>query len=142
MFSKEESKKIRQEFWIFFGRRYPRKWLLYNTKIKNFALKFSFDNANAQVSIDMDSNDLTHRQRYFDKLVSLKTLLKEQISRELIFDSNYILDSGKPICRVYVLLPKVNIHNKEDWPKVFDFMHLHMSQLELFFINYKEFIDS
>ena len=34
MFNREESAKIRQEFWTSFGKSFPRKWLLYNTKIK------------------------------------------------------------------------------------------------------------
>ena len=33
MFNREESAKIRQEFWTSFGKSFPRKWLLYNTKI-------------------------------------------------------------------------------------------------------------
>ena len=54
MFSKEESKKIRQEFWTSFGKEYPRKWLLYNTKIKGVTLKFTFTTKIAQVSIDIE----------------------------------------------------------------------------------------
>ncbi len=38
MFSKDESKKLREDFWIFFGKSFPRKWILYNTKIKGYDL--------------------------------------------------------------------------------------------------------
>ncbi|HQC07300.1 MAG TPA: DUF4268 domain-containing protein, partial [Kaistella chaponensis] len=30
MFSKEEAQKYRQEFWIAFGKSFPRKWILYH----------------------------------------------------------------------------------------------------------------
>jgi len=38
MISKEESKELIQEFWTSFGKEYPHKWILYNTKIKNLQL--------------------------------------------------------------------------------------------------------
>jgi len=40
MFSKEESAQLRKEFWTSFGKSFPRKWLLYNTQIKDFSFKF------------------------------------------------------------------------------------------------------
>ena len=53
MFSKEESRLLRQEFWISFGKSFPRKWILYNTKLKGFNFKFHFDNKNALVALDL-----------------------------------------------------------------------------------------
>ena len=38
MYSKEESARIRKEFWTRFGQTFPRKWLRYNTKIKDLSL--------------------------------------------------------------------------------------------------------
>ena len=40
MFSKEEAAKIKKEFWTSFGKSFPKKWILYDTKIKDFAFKF------------------------------------------------------------------------------------------------------
>ena len=40
MFSKDEAALLRKEFWTSFGKSFPRKWLLYNTKIKGFSFKF------------------------------------------------------------------------------------------------------
>ncbi|MGB5417276.1 MAG: DUF4268 domain-containing protein, partial [Algibacter sp.] len=42
MFSKEESKRIKQEFWTSFGKSFPRKWVLYDTKLKGLSFKFHF----------------------------------------------------------------------------------------------------
>jgi len=101
MFSKEQSKEIRQQFWIFFDKRYPRKWLLYNTGIKDVSLKFDFDTKKAIVGIDSTANDEIYQTYYFDKLLSLKNILKEEVSSELIFDKNYMLSSGKFIARLH-----------------------------------------
>ena len=142
MFSKEESKKIRQEFWIFFGKRHPRKWLLYNTKIKDVVLKFSFDTKKAIVSMDSCATDPVIRAYYFDKFESLKLILKEEVSQDLIFDKAYTLESGKIISRVYSQRDGVSIHNKNTWPEVFNFFNEEMQLLETFFLEYQDIIKS
>lgn len=142
MFSKEDSKKIRQDFWIFFGKRHPRKWLLYNTGIKDVVLKFSFDTKKAMVSIDSSSNDQVLRAYYYEKLERLKNLLLDEVSTELIFDAQYTLDSGKIISRIYLEKDNLSIHNKHCWPEVFEFFHTNMDKIEKFFIEYKDFISS
>ena len=54
MFSKEESARLRKEFWTSFGKSFPRKWLLYNTKIKGVSFKFQADRKTAFVCLDFD----------------------------------------------------------------------------------------
>ncbi len=142
MYSKEESKQIRKQFWIFFAKRYPRKWILYNTGIKDFNFKFNFSNNGAMITIDCESNDQIDRAYYFDKLKSLKKLLLDQVSQHLIFDENYSLESGKVISRVYLKLEDVKINNKKDWPEVFDFFSKYMSKIEVFYEEFEDFIKS
>ncbi len=140
MFSKEESKQIRQDFWIFFGKRYPRKWLLYDTKVKEINLKFSFDNQKAQVSFDIETHDELIREYYFEKFESLKNLLKAEISEDIILEKDYMRSSGKLISRIYIEKIDVNIHNKTHWPEVFDFFNENMERFEIFWYEYQDFI--
>lgn len=140
MFSREQSKKIREQFWIFFGKRYPRKWLLYNTGVKDLTLKFNFDTGRALVAIDSESRNKLDRAYYFDKICSLKNLMFEEISSDMQFEQHYVLQSGKTISRVYIQLNHVNIHNKKHWPEVFDFLNEYMAKLESFYLEYQDFI--
>ncbi len=142
MFSKEDSKKIRQEFWISFGKEYPRKWLLYNTKIKDVTLKFTFTTKVAQVSIDVEPYDNVIRGYYYDKFLSLKKILTSEYLEDIIFDERYQLDNGKIISRVYVEVLDVSIHNKNHWADVMKFLSDNMAKLEEFFLEYKDVIDS
>lgn len=142
MFSKEESKKIRVEFWTSFGKEYSRKWILYNTKIKDFSLKFSFDNEAARVAIELTSNDEIMRAYYYDKLLSLKNILLTEYLPDAQFEEVYVLPEEKIISTVYVELKRVNIHNRKDWPVVMEFFEDRMNLLELFFLEYRDFIDS
>lgn len=142
MFSKEASKKIRQEFWTSFGKEYPRKWMLYNTRIKDVQLKFTFTNEVAQVSLDITSGDEIIRAYYYDKLLSLRNILTTEYLPDIIYEEEFYLPEEKIVSRVYVELGKVNIHNKKDWPLVMEFLEDRMSSLEIFFLEYKDFIES
>ena len=65
MFSKEESARLRQEFWTSFGKSFPRKWLLYHTKIKDLFLKFYADRKTAAVMINIEMRDeFLHKANY------------------------------------------------------------------------------
>ena len=142
MFSKEQSKEIRQQFWIFFGKRYPRKWLLYHTGIKDVSLKFDFDTKKAIVAIESAATDEIDRGYYFDKLISLKNILLEDVSSELIFEDTYLLPSGKVVSRCYLSIDNVSIHNKNTWPDVFEFFNTYMDKMEKFYVEYKDYIAS
>ncbi len=140
MFTKEESKRIRQEFWTSFGKEYPHKWLLYNTKMKEIQLKFTFTRKFAQVSLDIIASDELIRAYYFEKITSLKNILKNEHLPEAIFEENYQLPEGKKISRVYEQLDNVSIHNKKDWPEVQAFLFSKMKPLEEFFLEYRDYI--
>lgn len=140
MFSREEAKQIRQEFWTSFGKEFPHKWLLYDTKMKEVQLKFTFEHKVAQVSLDITDKDDLIRSYYFEKLLSLKTVLTESYLPEIIFAENYELPEGKYVSRIYVEMDKVNIYNKEYWPEVKQFLAENMLKLEEFFEDFRDFI--
>ncbi|MDN3594620.1 DUF4268 domain-containing protein [Zunongwangia endophytica] len=142
MFSKSESKILRQKFWTSFGQEYPRKWILYDTKIKEIQLKFTFNRKFAQVSLDIDSDDEIIQAFYFEKIQSLQKILKSEYLSHIILLENYELPEGKLISRAFVELNNVNIYNEENWPKVKAFLAENMLQMELFFLEFKDFIES
>src|SRR5210317_729854 len=103
MFSKEESRLLREEFWISFGKSFPKKWILYNTKIKGLSFKFYFDTKKAFVSLDLEDN-LEHRINCWEKLIALKSILIEEYLPNAIYEEEFYLDNGKEISRIYVPL--------------------------------------
>jgi len=142
MFSKEDSKRLRHDFWISFGKSYPRKWILYDTKIKGLALKFHFDLKNAMVSIDIEHHDLETRIILWDKLLSLQSILKDDFIPEAQFIDSFILVNRKEISRVYVEKKGVSIHNKNTWRETMEFFSETMIQFEDFFIEYRAILSS
>lgn len=142
MFSKEESRLLRQEFWTSFGKSFPRKWILYNTKLKGLSLKFHFDTKTALVALDLEDVPIAIGIKYWEKLVVLKSILLDEYLPDAIFDEEYILNSNKEISRIYVPLnQKVSIHNKNSWRDVMEFFYEKMSLFEAFFEDYKDVIE-
>jgi len=141
MFSKEESKKLRQEFWTSFGKSYPRKWILYNTKVKGLVLKFSFDVRQASVSIDVEADDLMRRIELWEKLVSLRSILINDYNKHVIFNDSFVLSNQKEISRIYIEKLEVSIHNKNTWQETMIFLNTSMKQFEAFFIEYKDILN-
>lgn len=142
MFSKSASKRLRQDFWIAFGKSYPRKWILYNTKIKGLSLKFHFGLKKAMVSFDIEHTDLEKRIELWEKLLSLKSILVEEYFPDAIFEDFLILENQKEISRVYVEISNVSVHNKNTWRETMIFLSDNMLQFEAFFIEYRAIISS
>jgi hypothetical protein len=142
MFSKEESRQLRQLFWTSFGKSFPRKWILYNTKIKHFSFRFSFDNKQAMVSLDIEDDRLEKRTELWEKIIALKAILLNEYIPELIFDDCYSLENGKEISRVYMTLSNVSIHNKNTWQETMQFLNDHMMEFEQFFYEYEDYLKS
>jgi len=140
MFSKEESKLLREEFWTSFGKSFPRKWVLYDTKIKGLSFKFHFDTKSALVALDLE-DDLENRITYWEKLLSLKSILIQEYLPDAFFEEIFYLENGKEISRIYVpLVQKVSIHNKSTWQSVMEFFNEKMGVFEAFFREYEDII--
>ena len=141
MFSKEEAAKLRKEFWTSFGKSFPRKWVLYNTKIKGFSFKFVANKKQALVCLDIESYDIIKNELLFEQLLELQNNLIENYLPNIIFDKKYELESGKFIHRIYIKhSEKFNIHNKNTWPSAVYFVNEKMHQFEEFYEDFEDYI--
>lgn len=140
MFSREEAQQLKRQFWIDFAQEYPRKWLLFDTKIKDFSFKFFVDNKKAKVMLDIESKNEEKRKIYFEKIESLRTILLDEYIADAIFERNLYLENGKIISRIWVELDQVSSNNKNTWLRIFNFFNEQMSAFELFYYEYEDYI--
>lgn len=140
MFSKQEAQQIKKEFWTAFGKSFPRKWLLYNTKIKDFSFKFSVDNKKAEVSLDIEMKDELYRNAYYEKNWSLEDILRDDYIGDFQKDEYYVNASGKTLARYWVELHQVSVYNKETWRDIFEFFVEKMDAFERFYYDFEDFI--
>ena len=137
MYSKQENQQLKQEFWIMFATEYPRKWILYDTKIKDLSFKFFVDNTKAQVIIDIEHRNEEKRIAYFEKFESFKNIISEDYIQNLIFNKNFTLESGKTISRIRVEQLNVSVSNRNYWKEIFAFFNEKMNALEIFYLEYE-----
>ncbi|MEZ5071996.1 MAG: DUF4268 domain-containing protein [Bacteroidales bacterium] len=149
MFSKEEAKAVREEFWTTFKRRsarirrkqgLPAAWVLTNTGINALNLRFHVDREVAQVGIDLETRNMDKRLELYEKLESLKKLMEEAMGGPMIWELEYIRENGKSVSRIYVQTDGVDIYRNETWDRAHGFMVEQMLRLEAFFLEYKDYL--
>ena len=140
MYSKAEMQSLKKEFWIAFSDKYPRKWLLYDTKIKDFSFNFDADNRQSQVMLDIEMKNEAKRLAYFEKLEALKSILEEDFIKGLSYERELTLENGKTISRISISMNDAGISNRGSWDRIFDFFHEHMNAFELFYFEFDEYI--
>lgn len=139
MFSKQEAQLLKTEFWTAFGKSFPRKWILYDTKIRDFSFKFNANGKKAEVSIDIEMKDEIYRNAYFKKLWSLEGILEEQVG-PLHKDEYFTLENGKTIARFWVEMYGVSLYDKNSWQVIFEFFVEKMNGFENVFREYEDYI--
>ena len=150
MFSKDESRKLKQKFWITFGKRTAliptidgkkKKWILFKTGINDLSFKFESERKFARVCIDFEQKDISKRILYWEKFESLKTILNNTTPNQLVWDDDFVLENGKEIFRIYCQLDGVSLYNEKKWTEIFDFFVANMTSFEEVFNDFKDFIE-
>ena len=140
MYSKQHNQQLKQEFWVAFANEYPRKWILYDTKIKDLSFKFFVDNTKAQVIIDIEHRNDEKRIAFFEKFESFKNILEEEYIKNFVFNKNFTLESGKNISRIWIEKTNISVSNNKYWKEIFDFFYEKMNALEMFFLEYGDIV--
>ncbi|RZJ75271.1 MAG: DUF4268 domain-containing protein [Flavobacterium sp.] len=140
MFSKAEAQKMKKEFWTAFAEAYPRKWILYDTRIKDFSFKFYVDNKKAMVLLDIEPKEDEKRKIYYEKMESLKNILIDEFLPEAVFEKDHYLETGKAISRIWVEQNGISLYNMASWAAIFRFFNIHMDAFERFFFEYEDYI--
>ncbi|MGI6717691.1 MAG: DUF4268 domain-containing protein [Bacteroidales bacterium] len=144
MYTKEESKKIKMEFWSTFKeyskKNKKKKWIMQDTGINKVNLKFEFDTEKARVGYDIYAYDVETRIYYYEKFESLKSILEEALQQPLIWDLEYPITPKKDMAKIYLEITNVNILDKKTWNTVIDFFFKKMTILENIFLEYYDFI--
>jgi hypothetical protein len=148
MFSKEEAKKRREEFWESFKqmsvprrtrKRLPGNWMLDQTGIKALNLRFHVDRKVAQVGIDVETRNMERRIELYEKLESIKKVLEEAMGSSLIWELDYIRENSKSVSRIYLQMEGVDIYERETWAAAHRFMYENMMKLESFYREYSDY---
>jgi len=150
MYSKEELKQLKKEFWEGFGtycshipalKRRKSKFMLYNTKMKGVEMKFDATREGAFVILEINLPVEKARLEKYEQFEQYKTLMEKDFPNGLIWDFAYIREAGNQVCRIYTQKTGIDIHRRIQWMEFYKFMAEEMLKLEKGFMIVKEAID-
>lgn len=150
MWSKEEARKKRVQFFTNFGifmkkyiEVYDKKinWINYNTGVKAVYFKIEADNKTARIAIDIIHKDEWIRDLFYEQFEEFKMLLQSDMD-PLTWNKEHRNSFGQSNIRIYTELTGYSMNNKEHWGDIYKFFEKNMTALHDFWDNTKEvFID-
>ena len=147
MYSREELKQLKKEFWEGFGiycshvpalKRRKSKFMLYNTKMKGVEMKFDATRKGATVILEINLSNAKQRLEKYEQFVLHKATMEKQFPDGLIWDSAYIRECGTEVSRIYIEKYGIDLHRRIQWMEFYQFMSSEMLKLEKAFKVVKE----
>jgi hypothetical protein len=145
MFTREQSSRIRQEFWTVFGKYMSPilsaeglkvNWVNYHTSIKDIYFRMDAGPGSAMISISLEHNDAGIRTLYFEQFEAFRLILHDTLEEEWVWQQDVSVN-GKVISRIYRELPDVSVFNKDHWPDQISFFKPRIIALDNFWENAK-----
>jgi hypothetical protein len=149
MYSKDELKQLKVEFWESFAsfcevqpylRNRKKMWVLYNTKIKGVELKFDATREGAYVILEVNHRSEEQRLEAFERLTWYKEALESEFPEGLTWDICFVRETGKQVARIYVSKEGIDFHRRQDWGEFFGFMAKQMFILERNLMSIAEYL--
>ncbi|MDA3911656.1 MAG: DUF4268 domain-containing protein [Bacteroidales bacterium] len=151
MFSKEEAKALRLEFWNRFKaiseqerrkRGFKKTWMLKQTGVKGLSLRFDVDREHVAVGFEIYFKNKFKEALLMESFEGIRHLLEAELEGPLVWDDAYVTEEERECARIYVQMKDVDIFQKADWEKMWSFMMKNMFIMEQFFVDYREFIEN
>lgn len=149
MYSKDELKNLKLEFWESFAaycevqpylRGRKKIWTLYNTKVKGVELKFDATRNGAYVILEVNHRSEELRLEMFERLSWYKDMLEQDFPQGLTWDICFVRETGKEVARIYTVKEGIDFHCRQDWGDFFVFMASQMYLLERNFMSIAEYL--
>lgn len=144
MYTREESSRLRQQFWTTFGRYMAPvpsveggkvNWINYHTGVHDVFFRMNADGREASIAITLEHRDLALQAFYFEKFVLLKKMLHNELQEEWTWKLHD--EFNNRISCISKTLPNVSVFNTEHWPELISFFKPRMIALDRFWENAK-----
>lgn len=146
MYSKEQSSKLKTQFWTSFGQYMkpipgssglPVNWINYKTGIKHIYFKMDADNKKAFIAIEISHPKEEERSHYHNQFLSLKNVLTSTTEFDWQWNETFYKDH-RTISSISQQLDGVNILNQADWPAIISFLKPRIMALDAFWDMVKD----
>lgn len=141
MYSREQAKKLKEEFWTNFGRYMSLvpsadskkvNWVNYKTNIKHLFFRMDASSSTSTILIELTHPNVEIRSLMYAQFVALKKVLDEYLQESWQWEEYHQDEHFKETSRIYMLLENASILNKEDWPQIISFLKPRIIALDAF----------
>ena len=139
MYSREEIKQLRLNFWNGFKKYHPKKWMLNKTQVRGLVFRFDLDRKNAWVILELQNKSEDRRLEIFEILDRYKVVLEEGFENGLIWELIHKReDNGQEVSRIFTKMENSDWHRQNQWPEIYKFFAENMNKMEENFLMLKE----
>lgn len=141
MYSKAELARLRESFWIAFGRYMAPhlsaegekvSWTAYKTGVRQLFFRSSATEKGADLSIEISHPDAEIRLQQYKQFLQLRKLLESETGESWSWEEETSDEWGKPLSRISTKLEGVSILRQEDWPQIISFLKPRLLALDAF----------
>ena len=146
MFSREETSRIKQEFWTAFGKYMNPvrsaegtkvNWINYHTGIKDVYFRMDAGQKSGLISISLEHSDPDIQELYFEQFQEYQDILHDTLAEEWTWQLHHQGADGRVISRVYKELADRSVLNKDQWADLISFFKPRIIALDGFWENAK-----
>ncbi|MDQ8053431.1 MAG: DUF4268 domain-containing protein [Pedobacter sp.] len=151
MYSKEEASKLRQQFWITFGKYMkpipsadglPINWINYKTGVKSIFFKMNAEQRKAMVAIEIAHPDPEMNRLYFERFLTVRSLFLNTVGEDWNWEEQTKNEQGVNVSRISIELVDVSVYDPDNWPQLISFLKPRMMALDEFWTDVKPIFES
>ena len=146
MYSKEEASKLRQQFWITFGKYMkpipsaeglPINWVNYKTGVKNVYFKMDASQKKTTIAIAITHADAAIRKLFFEQFLAFRNIFSIAVNEEWDWQEDALNEYNLPLSQISISITDVSIFNQQHWPKIISFLKPRIIALDQFWSDVK-----
>lgn len=147
LYSREEAKKLKEQFWTNFGQYLsltPNEdgdkinWVNYKTGVKHLYFRMETEGKTARIFIEISHPDAGMRELMYEQLLTYRQMLHGALDEEWEWDAYYEDSEGKQTARVSKsLTEKTSVFDPNDWPTLISFFKPRLLSLDSFWSSAK-----
>ena len=151
MYSKEEFKKLKLDFWSGLEKELKAiknphgskvNWMNYNTKINHLYFRMEVDDLGARLCLDMQQRDEGIRELLWDQFLEFEDKLNKLFEGDLIWEKSLIHSNGLEISRISIRLDGLSFYDRANWDKIYDFLKTNFARLNKFWFEFEDLFKS
>ncbi len=146
MFSKEEASKLKEQFWITFG-KYMKpvpsaeglfiNWVNYKTGVKHIYFRMDAEQKYASIAIEIAHPDAGVRALLFEQFEAFRLILESALPESWDWQPVAINNFGKEVARIEIVVPNLSVYNQQQWPAIIAFLKPRIIALDEFWVDVK-----